>query len=241
MATQPAIRRVGNGSIDIGYYARRAHALRSRFMRAWLRNLVRRMVRYWQRHMAEAELDALDDRALHDIGISRSDIPAIASKFYFRDESRRQRGRSVSAPMEEQARWPTTAFDAHQRRKGKATMSSLDTQRPRQFAESWIGAWNRHDLDAVLAHYSDDFEFSSPLISQFAGEASGRLRGKAAMLAYWQTGLSSLPDLRFELVDVLAGVDGLLILYRGHRGLSAEVFEFDANGQARRGQALYAG
>lgn len=120
-------------------------------------------------------------------------------------------------------------------------MTSLDAQHPRQFAESWIDAWNAHDLDAVLAHYRDDFEFSSPLISQFAGEATGRLKGKEAVRAYWQMGLSRLPDLHFELVDVLAGIDGLLILYRGHRGLSAEVFEFDANGHVRRGQALYAG
>ena len=115
------------------------------------------------------------------------------------------------------------------------------TNDPHGFARSWIDAWNAHDLDAVLAHYSDDFEFSSPLISQFAGEASGRLRGKAAVRAYWSAALARVPDLHFELVDVLAGVDGLLILYRGHRGLSAEVFEFDANGQVRRGQALYAG
>lgn len=120
-------------------------------------------------------------------------------------------------------------------------MSSPDAQRSRQFAESWIEAWNRHDLDAVLAHFSDGFEFSSPFIRQFAGEASSRLVGKEAVRAYWQTGLSRLPDLHFELVDVLAGIECLLILYRGHRGLSAEVFEFDANGKVRRGQALYAG
>lgn len=114
-------------------------------------------------------------------------------------------------------------------------MPTDPTNDPHGFARSWIDAWNAHDLDAVLAHYSDDFEFSSPLISQFAGEASGRLRGKAAVRAYWSAALARVPDLHFELVDVLAGVDGLLILYRGHRGLSAEVFEFDANGQVRRG------
>lgn len=115
------------------------------------------------------------------------------------------------------------------------------TNDPHCFARSWIDAWNAHDLDAVLAHYSDDFEFSSPLIRQIAGEASGRLKGKKAVRAYWRAALARMPDLRFELVDVLAGIDGLLILYRGQRGLSAEVFEFDANGQVRRGQALYAG
>jgi ketosteroid isomerase-like protein len=26
------------------------------------------------------------------------------------------------------------------------------------FASEWIEAWNSHDLDRILAHYSDDFE-----------------------------------------------------------------------------------
>lgn len=211
-------------------------------MRVWLRNLVRRIVRFWQRHTAEAELNALDDRALHDIGICRSDIPAIASGLYFRDKSRRLRGRTGRAGLEEKGCADASPYlSLIDEGEENTTMTSLDAQHPRQFAESWIDAWNAHDLDAVLAHYRDDFEFSSPLISQFAGEASGRLKGKEAVRAYWQAGLSRLPDLHFELVDVLAGIDGLLILYRGHRGLSAEVFEFDANGQVRRGQALYAG
>lgn len=109
----------------------------------------------------------------------------------------------------------------------------------RAFAEGWIDAWNAHDLDAVLAHYSDDFEFSSPLVIQFAAEPTGTLKGKAAVQAYWRAALASVPTLRFDLVDVLAGVDCLTILYRGHRGLAAELFELDANGRAVRGRALY--
>jgi ketosteroid isomerase-like protein len=109
----------------------------------------------------------------------------------------------------------------------------------RAFAEGWVDAWNAHDLNAVLAHYSDDFEFSSPLVIQIAGEPTGTLKGKAAVQAYWRAALACVPTLRFDLVDVLAGVDCLTILYRGHRGLAAELFELDANGRAVRGRALY--
>lgn len=118
-------------------------------------------------------------------------------------------------------------------------MTSAYSQQPREFAENWIKAWNRHDLDAVLAHFSDDFEFSSPFISQFAGVPTGRLIGKEAVRAYWQAALSHLPDLHFELVHVFSGVDCITILYRGHRGLSAEVLQFGADQRAIRGQALY--
>ncbi|TCO33785.1 nuclear transport factor 2 family protein [Dokdonella fugitiva] len=118
-------------------------------------------------------------------------------------------------------------------------MTPLDSQDARAFAESWIEAWNRHDLDAVLSHFTDDLEFSSPLVSQFTGEATGRLRGKNAVRAYWQAGLSRLPDLHFDLVDVLVGVDCLTILYRGHRGLTAEVLTFGNDGYVVKGQAFY--
>lgn len=128
----------------------------------------------------------------------------------------------------------------HQCNKGEKSMTFPFSQQPRDFAESWVDAWNRHDLDAVLAHFSDDFQFSSPLIHQIAGDPSGQLSGKEAVRTYWQAGLSRLPGLHFELVDVLVGADCLTILYRGHRGLSAEVLTFGTDGRAVRGQALYA-
>lgn len=119
-------------------------------------------------------------------------------------------------------------------------MPLYDTDDARTIAHRWIDAWNRRDLDAVLAHFRDDFEFSSPFIRQFTGAASGALVGKDAVRAYWSTALKRVPDLHFELVDVLVGIDCFTILYRGHRGLSAEMFEYDANGRAVRGRALYA-
>lgn len=236
----PSIRRIFNGAIDIDYYVRRARELRARLMRLWLRRFIGRVTRFWRRRAVGAELYALDERAMHDIGIARGDIPAIASGAYFQDESRRQRSAWNRDAIEEHGLCPINAFETIRRAKGEMNMTSPFLQQPHEFAENWIQAWNRHDLDAVLAHFSDDFEFSSPLIRKFAGELSGRLSGKNAVRAYWQTGLSRLPNLHFELVDVLVGVDCLTVLYKGHRGLCAEVFQFGADDRAIRGHALYA-
>ena len=65
----------------------------------------------------------------------------------------------------------------------------IDATFAQRFAADWIAAWNRHDLDAILAHYADDFEMVSPLIPQLAGEPSGRLRGKTRVGAYWARAL----------------------------------------------------
>ena len=60
----------------------------------------------------------------------------------------------------------------------------MDSKFAAGFAAEWIAAWNAHDLQRVLSHYTDDFEMTSPKIVQIAGEPSGRLVGKAAVGAY---------------------------------------------------------
>jgi len=116
----------------------------------------------------------------------------------------------------------------------------LDRKFAEHFAAEWIAAWNSHDLARILAHYCEDFEMSSPIIAQIAGEPSGRLRGKAAVGAYWANALQRLPQLYFELHKVFIGVDSVTLYYHGPRGLGAEVFFFDAKGKVRSAAAHYA-
>ena len=108
-----------------------------------------------------------------------------------------------------------------------------------RFAEEWIAAWNAHDLERILPHYTDDFEMSSPVIVQLTGEPSGTLRGKAAVRDYWSRALARTRDLHFDLLDVYAGASSVVIRYRGHRGPSAEVFWFNAEGKVYRAAAHY--
>ncbi|MGE5657902.1 MAG: nuclear transport factor 2 family protein [Actinomycetota bacterium] len=107
------------------------------------------------------------------------------------------------------------------------------------FARSWIEGWNQHDIDAVLSHYTDDFELASPLIPSIAGEASGVLQGKAEVRAYWKKGLALIPDLHFELKEVLTGIDSLTLYYRGHRGMVTEVLWFDGTGRVKKAWVFY--
>jgi hypothetical protein len=107
------------------------------------------------------------------------------------------------------------------------------------FAREWIDSWNSHDLGRVLSHYSDDFEMSSPLIIHIVGEPSGMLKGKAAVGTYWKKALQLVPDLRFELLETLIGVNSLTVYYKSARGLSAEVFHFDLDRKVVRAYAHY--
>jgi hypothetical protein len=109
-----------------------------------------------------------------------------------------------------------------------------------RFAAEWIAAWKSHDLDRILAHYTDDFEMSSPVIAQLMKEPSGTLRGKANVRAYWAKALQANPALQFELLTTLTGANSLTLYYRGARGLAAEVFHFDRDGKVVKAYAHYA-
>ena len=104
----------------------------------------------------------------------------------------------------------------------------LDREWAVEFAEEWIDGWNSHDMDRILSHYSDDFRMSSPLIVARTGRADGALEGKRAVAEYWRPSLSLEPPLRFELLDVLVGVDRLTIYYRNvGRRIVAETLTFN--------------
>lgn len=108
-----------------------------------------------------------------------------------------------------------------------------------RFAAEWISAWNSHDLERILSHYDEAFLVSSPLIAEITGEPSGKLCGKAAIGKYWAVALKLVPNLRFELNEVLAGVDSVIVRYRCYGSPIAEVFRFTPAGKVLSAAAHY--
>ncbi len=39
-----------------------------------------------------------------------------------------------------------------------------------KFADAWIAAWNAHDLDAILSHYDDAIELTSPVAAKLLNQ-----------------------------------------------------------------------
>ena len=117
----------------------------------------------------------------------------------------------------------------------------MDPMFVKHFAAEWIAAWNSHELPRIMSHYTDDFSMASPKIVNIAGEPSGRLCGKEAIGAYWAKALRRVPDLHFELLEVLSGVDSIVLHYRGVGGrLVAEVFLFNSARKVYAAAANYA-
>jgi len=117
----------------------------------------------------------------------------------------------------------------------------VDAAEARRFAEHWYAAWNAHDLDAILEHYTDDVELTSPFVASLAGDESGRLVGKSALRDYFAAGLERFPDLRFEPLELYVGVRSLVLRYVGPTGAeTCEVIFLNDDGKVARYFAHYA-
>jgi ketosteroid isomerase-like protein len=111
----------------------------------------------------------------------------------------------------------------------------------KKFAQEWVDSWNSHDLARILSHYTADFVFESPMALKLVPQSGGVLNGKEAIAAYWTIGLERIPDLHFELLDLLIGVNGLTIYYfnKANGKKTAEVFFFNQAGKVEKSFAYY--
>ena len=104
----------------------------------------------------------------------------------------------------------------------------MDEDFATRFACEWLDAWNAHDLEAILRHFSDDVVFTSPLAQRIVEGSDGVIRGIDDLRAYWSEGLRRNPELHFEIEGLYVGVTTLVIHYRNHSGgLVNEVLTFD--------------
>ncbi len=108
------------------------------------------------------------------------------------------------------------------------------------FADDWIDVWNAHDLERILAHYTDDFEMTSPVIASRMGVASGTLKGKEKVGEYWSKGLAAFPGLKFTPRAVTFSLNSVALFYESSiHGQAIEWFSFDAAGLVVKAIAHY--
>jgi len=120
---------------------------------------------------------------------------------------------------------------------------SLPLQGPfaRQFAKEWVDAWNAHDLDRILDHYDDQVVLISPVALTLLNNINGAVQGKPALRDYFTRGLKAYSDLRFNLVEVLWGVETIVVCYTNNvrDSKSAEVMQLTPAGKVCRVWANY--
>jgi ketosteroid isomerase-like protein len=97
------------------------------------------------------------------------------------------------------------------------------------FAGEWVDAWNSHDLERILSLYSEDCTIESPMAVKLYPQSGGTVAGKNEVRKYWSIGLEKSPNLKFQLLEVLLGVNSLaLYLFNtASQKKSIEVMSFD--------------
>jgi ketosteroid isomerase-like protein len=111
------------------------------------------------------------------------------------------------------------------------------------FAREWVRIWNAHDLEALLAHYSEDVTFTSPRAALVTGSAV--VSGKPALRAYWGAAIARTRARRFTLERTVwdAHTRELVVVYisqvNDRRVRASEFFRFGADGLVVAGEAMY--
>jgi predicted ester cyclase len=108
-----------------------------------------------------------------------------------------------------------------------------------ELAHHWIAAWNAHDLAAIMSHYEETIELTSPVAARLLG-TDGKVAAIPNLKAYFQRGLEAYPNLHFELKDVLWGLNSIVLYYTNQNGTrTAEFMELSPNGKVTRVVANY--
>ena len=118
----------------------------------------------------------------------------------------------------------------------------LREDQARELADHWVKAWNSHDLERIMAHYEDDVVLISPLAAGMLGDPSGKVTGKAALRSYFKRALAVYPNLSFQLVDIMWGLESVVLYYTNQKGSkTGEYMEIGPTGKVSRVVANYSG
>ena len=109
------------------------------------------------------------------------------------------------------------------------------------FAKDWVDAWNAHDLDKILSHYAEDFTIETPMAVKLYPESGGTVAGKNEVRKYWTIGLERNPYLRFELIDLLVGVNSfrLYLLNTSSKKKLVELMCFNSEMKVNQAIVIY--
>ncbi len=109
----------------------------------------------------------------------------------------------------------------------------VDHRTADEYARKWIEAWNNHDAESLVAHYTEDVHFYSPFVEKLTGDPSGLLVGRENLRLYFQKGMDAYPHTRFQLHKVGVGIRSIVLNYISvENTLASEVHVLNEDGEA---------
>jgi len=92
----------------------------------------------------------------------------------------------------------------------------MSSQFNKQVALRWFGAFNTHNLEALLALYHEDAQHYSPKLKLRNPQSKGLIKGKDALRDWWQDAFRRLPSLRYEMLGLTSDNNQVFMEYIRH-------------------------
>lgn len=92
-------------------------------------------------------------------------------------------------------------------------MSALELN---EIAQRWLEAFNKKELERLLALYHDHAEHFSPKLKVRHPETNGLIKGKAALRSWWRDAFERLPSLHYEIIRLTPYEDRVFMEYVRH-------------------------
>lgn len=83
----------------------------------------------------------------------------------------------------------------------------------KEIALAWFHAFNTHNIDELLALYSDEAEHYSPKLKVRQPETKGLIKGKAALREWWTDAFERLPELYYHVLKLTADEEQVFMEY----------------------------
>ncbi len=83
----------------------------------------------------------------------------------------------------------------------------------KQIATAWFDAFNKHDLEMLLALYDDNAEHYSPKLKFHQPNTKGLIKGKDALRNWWSDAFNRLPNLHYEVIKLTADEEQVFMEY----------------------------
>jgi ketosteroid isomerase-like protein len=97
-----------------------------------------------------------------------------------------------------------------------AKRNFMSAEQNKQIATHWFAAFNSHHLENLLSLYDENAKHYSPKLKARLPETKGLIEGKDALRNWWQDAFERLPSLRYELIQLTADDQQVLMEYTRH-------------------------
>jgi len=102
-----------------------------------------------------------------------------------------------------------------------------------RFCTEWLEAWNDHDIDRVVSHYTDPVTIHSPFLQAVQAGLSGSPMSRQQLRTVYGRAFTAYPDLHFVPINIFVGTESVVCHYRSVNNLlAAENFFLDATNHA---------